>query len=130
MVVVPAVRAFDHPASRPSTHAADEWRLASPADMRNDTSLANFLFAVLVVVSFVEAEICWTAWATRPVHENGIESRSHHPLVVHVRARERDSNRDTSSVCQNVTFGAAFSAIGGIRTREVPPFGAFTMAPY
>lgn len=129
VVVVPTVRALDNPASRPATHAADEWRFASPANVRDDTSLSSLLFAILVVVSFVQAEIRWTARAAWPVHENGIERCSHHPLVVHVRARERDSNGHASPVGQDMTFGAAFSAIGGIRACEVPPFGAFTMAP-
>jgi hypothetical protein len=129
VVVVPAIRAFNYPASRPATRAPDEGRLASSADVRNDTSLASFLLAVPVVISLVQAEIRWPARAAWPLHKNRIESRAHHPLVVHVRARERDGNGHTSPIGQNVTFDAAFSAIGGVRTREVPPFDAFTMAP-
>jgi hypothetical protein len=129
IVVVPAVRAFNDPAARSAAHAADQRRFSSSADVWYDTSLSSFPLAVVVVISLVQTKMLGAARSTWCVHEHGIESRSHHPLVVDVRPRERDSNGDTSSVGQNVTFGPAFSAIGGIRPREVPPFGAFTMAP-
>lgn len=109
--------------------AADERRLASSANVRDDATLPDFPFAVIEVVALVQAEVHWAAWTTGGAHQNGIEGRAHHPLVVHVRARERNRHRDASPVGQNVALGAALSTIGWIRAREVPPFGAFTMAP-
>jgi hypothetical protein len=109
--------------------AADERLLASSANVRDDATLPNFPFAVIVVVALVQAEIHWAAWPTGGTHQDSVEGRAHHPLVVHVRSRERDCHRNASLVCQNVALGAALSTIGWIRAREVPPFGAFTMAP-
>jgi hypothetical protein len=129
VIVVPAVRALDNPAAWSAARAAYEWRFSSSPNVRDDATMANRLLAVGVVVPLVQAEVCWAARATSSAHEDGVEGRAHHPLVVHVGSRECDSHGNAPTIGQNVTFCAAFSAIGGIWTREVPPFGAFTMAP-
>jgi len=129
VIVVPAVRALNDPTAWSAARAAYEWRFSSSANVWDDATVANRLLAVNVVIPLVQAEVCWTAGATSSAYQDGVEGRAHHPLVVHVCSRECDSHGNTSAIGQNVAFCAAFSAIGRIGAREVPPFGAFTMAP-
>ena len=59
---------------------------------------------------------------------NRVERFADHVHVVHVGAGQRDGKRDALPVGQDVPFGAEFCAIGRAGAREVPPFGAFTLA--
>jgi len=129
VIVVPAVGPLHHPTSWPSPRTADKWRLAPSADVGTHPTLARLELAVGIVVALVQAEVGWPARAPRREHQHGIERRTDHPFVVDVGSRERHRDGDASAVGQNVTFCAALSTIGRIGTREVPPFGAFTMAP-
>ena len=45
-----------------------------------------------------------------------------------VGASDFCGQRNAPSVGQNVAFDATFRAVGRVGAREVPPFGAFTMA--
>ena len=103
-------------------------RLAPAANVRLHTALACFLLAIVVVVALVQADVLGPPWPTRSVDECRIECGADHPLVVDVRAGQRDREGNPAPVGQNVALAAEFSAIGGIGTREVPPFGAFTEA--
>ncbi len=51
--IVPAVGALYDPAARPAAHAADERFFASPSDVRDDASVADFAFGVRVVEALV-----------------------------------------------------------------------------
>lgn len=93
------------------------------------SALASFLLAVVVVVPLVQAQIRRSTRTAGGMHQHAIERGSHHPLVVDVGAGERYCDGNTSAISQNVAFGAAFSAIGGIGANEVPPLGALTMVP-
>lgn len=126
--VVPAVGSLDDPPARLSTHTADERLFASPSNVWDDASIADFAFGVGVVEALVQAEVRRpTRPARRPKHD-GVERRASHPLVVDVRSGDLDGDRDAASIGQDVAFCAEFCAIGRIGARVVPPFGAFTLA--
>lgn len=127
-VVVPAVRPLDDPATRPTADAADQRLLAAAANVGNDAACAGFVLRIGVVVPLVEAQVHGPARTSRRTDEDRIERGTHHPLVVHVRRRQSDCDRNTSAVGQNVALAAKFCAIGGIRAGELPPLGAFTVA--
>jgi len=127
-VVVPTVGALDHPTPRPAAHAADQGRFAPAANVRSHAALACLVLAILVVVALVEADVLWSTRSTRGADRNRIKRGAYHPLVVDVRAGQRDGEGDPAPVGQNVAFCAEFSAIGRIGAREVPPLGAFTEA--
>ena len=127
-VVVPAVGTFDDPASRFATNATNKRRLAPAANVRLHTALTCLLLAIVVVVALVQADVLGTSWSARSVDRHRIECGAHHPLVVYVGTGQRDGEGNPAPVGQNMALGAEFSAISGIGTREVPPFGAFTEA--
>ena len=126
--VVPAVGPLDDPSARLTTHAADERLFAAPADVWNDTAIADLSFGVRVVEALVQAEVrrpTRPAWRTQ---YDSVERRAGHPLVVDVRSGDLDGDRDAARVGQDVASCAEFCAIGRIGARVVPPFGAFTLA--
>jgi len=127
-VVVPTVGALDHPTARFAAHAANERWFAPAANVRSHAALACLVLAILVVVALVEADVLWSARSTRGSDRDCIKRGAYHPLVVDVRAGQRDGEGDPAPVGQNVAFCAEFSAIGRIGARELPPFGAFTEA--
>jgi hypothetical protein len=127
-VIVPAVGSLDDPAARPSSDAAHERLLTSSTNVRDDSSLSRFRLGISVVVPFVEAQMLGPTRASWPVDEDCVQGRAHHPLVVNVRAGQRHGQRDAAPISQNVAFAAQLRAIGRVGTRELPPFGALTMA--
>jgi hypothetical protein len=105
-------------------------RLASGANWAagRDPAGADGGLGVRVVVSLVETEVLGTARATRRAEDHRVEHLAHEPLVVDVGASDFCGQRNAPSVGQNVAFDATFRAVGRVGAREVPPFGAFTMA--
>jgi hypothetical protein len=126
--IVPAIGPLDDPAARFSAHAADKGLFSSPADVRDDASVADFAFGVRVVEALVQAEVLGSTRPSWRAKHDGVERRARHPLVVDVRASDLDGYRDAARIGQNVAFCAEFCAIGRIGARMVPPFGAFTLA--
>ena len=61
-VVVPAVGAFDDPASRFATNATNKRRLAPAANVRLHTALTCLLLAIVVVVALVQADVLGPPW--------------------------------------------------------------------
>jgi hypothetical protein len=127
-IVVPTVGTLDHPTAWFAAHAAHEGRFAPAANVRSHAAFACLVLAILVVVALVEADVLWPARSSRGADRDRIKRGAYHPLVVDVRAGQRDGEGDTTPVRQNVAFCAEFSAIGRAGAREVPPFGAFTEA--
>ena len=126
--VVPAVGSLDDPSARLSAHAPEEWLFASPSNVWDDASIADFAFGVGVVEALVQAEVRRPTRPARCPKYDGVERRAGHPFVVDVRSGDLDGDRDAASVGQDVAFCAEFCAIGRIGARVVPPFGAFTLA--
>lgn len=128
VLVVPAVGSLDNPSSGLAANTSDHALLASTPDVRDGAAIANLLFGIGVVVPLVEAQVLGSAWPTRRLEDNGVHGLADHPLVVDVGPRDRDRQGHASGVGQNVALRAELPTIGGIGAREVPPFGAFTLA--
>ena len=125
---MPAVGSLDDPAAGTTAHAANECRLAPSTNMRLDTSSSNCSFGILVVVSLVQTDVARAAWTSWRSNRNRVERFANHPLVMDVGPGQRDANRNATPIGQYVAFGAELAPIGGIRSGEGPPFGAFTEA--
>ena len=125
---MPTIGALDNPAARPSTYASNQRRFSPSTNVRLDASSTNFRFAILIVVSLVEADVVRTARPSWCSNGNRIKRLADHPFVVDVGARQRDANRNASAIRQYVALAAELAPIGGIGPGEVPPFGAFTEA--
>ena len=69
-----------------------------------------------------------TSWAARTAEHNRVERFGDEPLVVNVRARDLGCNRDSATICEYVALDPPLGAISRVGTRQVPPFGAFTIA--
>ena len=124
----PAEGALHHPAAGLALDAAEQ-RLLSPApDVGRDPASSDGRLRVLVVVPLVEAEVLGAAGAAWGTENHRVERLADQPLVVDVRAGDLGGQRNATPVGQDVAFDAAFRAIRGVGAREVPPFGAFTMA--
>ena len=124
---MPAVRALDHPATRPSALAPARLFAAS-SEMWLDAAHADSGLRVIVVVALVETEVLGSTGAAGRGDDHGIERFADHPLVVDVCAGQRDADRDAATVGQDVAFRSEFSSIGRIGPSEAPPLGAFTEA--
>ena len=126
--VVPSIGTLDHPAARLALYPAKQRLLAASSDVRPDSASSNSSLGVGVVVAFVEAEVRRPPRAARRAHDHGVERLGDEPLVVDVGTGDLGGQWDAATVRQDVAFDATFRAVRRIRTREVPPFGAFTMA--
>lgn len=140
-VVVPAVGAFDDPASSTAVVGTDRYftfreelgsdsilAYAPPTQVWLDSATTDFVLGVRPVVSLVEAEILGTAWSTRGSERNCIESRFHAPLVVRIGPAQGDSDGHAASVGEDVSFGAKLRAISRIGSCKPPPLGALMEA--
>ena len=127
-VVMPAVRPLDDPAPRFASHASLQGRLTTAPDMGDDPAQASSHLAIRVVISLVETQIARTTRPSRCAKRDRIQRRSDQPLVVDIRSRYGDRERNAAAIGQDMAFGTEFGPIGGVGAREVPPFGAFTLA--
>ena len=128
-VVVPAIGSFNDPA--PRLLAADrpgEGGLSPAPNVRPDAASASLAFGLVVVVPLVQAEVLRASGPSRRTQWNRVERLADHVHVVDVGPGERHRQRDALAVRQDMAFGAEFCAIGRIGAREVPPFGALTLA--
>lgn len=126
-VVVPAVRALDHPATRSTTLALASI-LAAASKVRLDAARANSSLCVVIIVPLVEAEVLRTTGPAGRADNHRIERIANHPFVVNICAGQRDAEHDTAPVRDDMAFRAQLSTIGRIGPRELPPLGAFTEA--
>ncbi len=126
--VVPGVRSLDDPTSSLAPHDTDERLLAASSNVRADAAEADRWSDVRVVVALVDAQVLGTTRAARATQRHRIEDLIDHRGVGHVRAGDQRTDRHAAAVGENVPFYPAFRAIGRVRSREVPPFGAFTEA--
>lgn len=126
--IVPTVGAFDDPAARLASGAADQRWFAAPSNVRSHSAISDLFLGVGVVVALVEAEVLRHQGTSPTAKHDRIERRAGHPLVVDVGSSHLNRERDAAPVRQDVAFCAEFCTIGGTGARVVPPFGAFTVA--
>jgi hypothetical protein len=126
-VVVPAVGSLDDPATWSSALARARL-LATASEVGFDLAQPDLLLRIAVVVSLIETEMRRPTRTARCSERHGVQCRASHPLVMNVRAGQRDCNRDSSSIREHVPFRAKLSAISRIGPGECPPLGAFTVA--
>jgi hypothetical protein len=126
-VVVPAVGAFDDPATRPTSLTASRF-LTAPTKVEPNAAASDGARRVVVVVAFVEAKITWPTRTPRRPERHGVERFAGQPLVVDVGASQRDCDRDAAAVGEDVAFRAKLSTICRIGAGKAPPLGAFTEA--
>lgn len=69
-----------------------------------------------------------TPWTARTAQDNRIKRVSNEPLVVDVRARDLGRERHAPTIRKNVALDPSLGAIGRVRTGQVPPLGALTIA--
>jgi len=81
-----------------------------------------------VVVALVEADVFRATRAARTADGDCVEDLADHRSVGHVGAGDERCDRDATAVGEDVALYAAFRPVRRVRTREVPPFGAFTEA--
>jgi excisionase family DNA binding protein len=75
-----------------------------------------------------EAEMLRTAGPARPTQDGGVERRLKHLSIEDVGAGDDGGERHAVGVGEDVPFHSALAAIGRVAARQVPPFGAFTIA--
>src|SRR6266850_5940509 len=126
--IVPAVGAFDDPASRLAPHAPEQRRLSASADVRDDAPLANGRFGIEVIVALVQAQMPEATRATRSAQDDGVEHVGHQPFVVDVGPGDHGRHRHPASVRENVSLHAEFAAVRRIAAGVAPPLGALTVA--
>lgn len=124
---MPTVRSLHHPAPRLPVHTAEEWRFALLPNVRGDAPIADRRFTVAKRVAFVETAVVRSADSATLLHDHGIERGGQGPLVVQIRRAEDDAHRHAAAVRQDVALRAELRAVRWVRSREVPPFGAFTI---
>lgn len=108
-------------------HAADERGLTFLPDMRCDPARAHRRFTVSKRVAFVEAAMARPTHAATALEHHGIERGGQRPFVVEIRAAQYDRERHAPAVGQDVTLRAKLRPVRWVRSREIPPFGAFTI---
>jgi len=126
--VVPGVGSLDDPSSRLAAHPPDERRFSASTNVGPDPPKSNCRRDVRVVVALVEAQMIGPTRATRPADGDRVEDVADHRSVGHVGAGDQRGQRHAASVSKNVALYAAFRPVRRVRSREVPPFGAFTEA--
>jgi len=125
--IMPTVRALHDPASRLAVHSPEQRRLALLADVRRDPPRSHRRVAIAEGIAFVEAAVLGAPHAASTSEHHGIERRSQRPLVMQIRPAQNDRERDAAAIGQNMALRAALGSVGWVRSREIPPFGAFTI---
>lgn len=69
-----------------------------------------------------------TPWTAGGAQDNCIKRVSHEPLVVDVRAGDLGRERYAPTIRKNVPLHPSFGAVRRVRTGQVPPLGALTIA--
>ena len=125
--IVPAVRALDDPTSRPSMDTAQQRRFALLPNVRRDAAGPHGRVAIAKGIAFVETTVLGATHAAAPLEHHAIEGRGERPFVVQIGGAQDHTDRYAATVGQDVPLRALLRAVGWVRSRKVPPFGAFTI---
>jgi len=108
-------------------HAADQRRFAFLPNVRRDPARAHRRFTVPKRVAFVETAVPRAPHAAAALEHHAIERRGQRPLVMEIGAAQHDREWHATPVGQDVALRAKFRSVSWVRSRELPPFGAFTI---
>ena len=125
---MPAVRSLDDPTPRLPLHAADEWRFAATADVRDDSATLESALDIAVIVSLVQATVLGASLLARSVASRIVHGRDRAPLVVDVRPADPQAERYAPPIRDDVPLAAALGAVRRVGARKIPPFGALMIA--
>ena len=124
--------AFDDPAACAEAGLAlDRLRLfVAAADVGGERELLGEAADLLVVVGGIEAEAlrklrCWLG----PLNRDALERVAGELVVVQVRARWRDPDRDALTLGEERSFRPFLALSVGLGPVSSPPRGAFPSAP-
>jgi hypothetical protein len=70
--IVPRVCAFDDPTAWLTANASEQRRLATSANVRDDSTSTNFGFGIAIVVPLVHAEMFGSAHTTTAAERNSV----------------------------------------------------------
>ena len=125
----PSVRSLHHPAMLAQPFAAFN---AAPGNAIGYASLPQIGTAAFLVIAFVCRQLRWSL-ASRTLQACNGRDRIHAPLehhgVMSVRTADKNYQRDASGVYDDVSFGAEFSSVGGVRACFLAPRGLGTEEP-
>ena len=125
--IMPAIGALDDPAPRLAMNPPQERRLAAMPNVRHGSAMAHRSLAIGIIVRLVETTVLRPPHAAALAQHRRIERRREQPLVVRVRSAQHHTQRDPASIGEDMPFGAALRPVRWVRSREIPPFGAFTI---
>lgn len=125
---MPGVGPLDNPAPWLSSNAPNERSLAPTTDVWRDAPRSDSRFYVSIIVALVEAQVFGASWATRTAQHNRVERVRDEPLVMDIRAGDLGRKRHATTIGEDVALDPPLCAIRRVRTGQVPPLGAFTIA--
>jgi hypothetical protein len=126
----PGVCPFDDPAAGANAGLARELLLGSGANVRGEAELVGERTDFGVVVTTVEAEMLrllpGRLW---PFDRDRLDRGADELVIVYVRARWRDPERDALALGEERSFRPFFALSVGFGPVCSPPSGAFPSAP-
>ena len=84
--VVPRVCALYNPASWLAANTTDQWWLATPTNVRSDSSRSDSELRIRVVIAFVEAQVFRPSRSARRMDDYAVEHFGDEPFVMDVGA--------------------------------------------
>jgi hypothetical protein len=130
--IEPGVGALDDPAACAEAGLAlDRLCLVAPAaDVGGERELLRELADLLVVVGGVEAESLWSLRRRlRPLDRDALDGGAGELVVVQVRARRRDPERDALTLGEERSLRPFLALSVGFGPVSSPPSGALPSAP-
>ncbi len=125
---MPTVRALDHPAVSFLPRFLRELSHSTRGDVRDVTSPLRGEPNIVVVITFIGAQMLSDDARRGPGDDHRIQRRSELGLIVIVGSREDYPKRDSLTVDDEVAFCAELPTIGRVFARFIPPFtGAETV---
>lgn len=125
--IVPPVRSLDNPAPGLPMHTANQGWLALLPNVGRDAACAHCGVTISKRVALVETAVARAPNPAPPFEHDRIERRGQGPFVVEIRAAQHDRERDATPLGQEMALRAELRPVGWVRSREIPPFGAFTI---
>jgi hypothetical protein len=125
---VPPVRALDHPAVSLLPKLLGERGHSTIGDVRDVTSPLRGEPNIVVVITFIGAQMLFDDARRGPRDDHRIQRCSELGLIVVVGSREDYPKRDSLTVDDEVAFCAELTTVGRVFARFIPPFtGAETV---